>query len=333
MKHLLKLLDCSTEEIIGLLDLADQLKYERKNNIHKDYLKGKKLGMIFQKSSTRTRVSFEVGMYQLGGQALFLSSNDLQIGRGEPIQDTARVLSRYLDAILIRTFSHQEVEDLAKYADVPVINGLTDDYHPTQVIADLITIQEHKGHLKGIKFAYVGDGNNMTHSLMIGGAKTGMDVVVACPDGYMPNPEIVAQAQQYAAEYGGSVTVLHDPKEAVADADVVYTDTWASMGQEAEKEIRKKAFAGYQVDSALMALAKPDAIFMHCLPAFHDLKTKIGKEIYEKYGLTEMEVTDEVFEKYADVVFREAENRMHTIKAVMYVTLPRESNERSQYEQ
>ena len=210
------------------------------------------------------------------------------------------MLSRYLDAILIRTFSHQEVEDLAKYADVPVINGLTDDYHPTQVIADLITIQEHKGHLKGIKFAYVGDGNNMTHSLMIGGAKTGMDVVVACPDGYMPNPEIVAQAQQYAAEYGGSVTVLHDPKEAVAGADVVYTDTWASMGQEAEKEIRKKAFAGYQVDSALMALAKPDAIFMHCLPAYRG-----------------WEVTEEVMEGAQSVVFDEAENRLHAHKAIL----------------
>lgn len=260
-RDFLTLKDFTGQEIMDMVQLGIDLKAKLKAGIPTPILAGKSLGMIFQKSSTRTRVSFEVGMYQLGGQALFLSSNDLQIGRGEPIQDTARVLSRYLDAILIRTFSHQEVEDLAKYADVPVINGLTDDYHPTQVIADLITIQEHKGHLKGIKFAYVGDGNNMTHSLMIGGAKTGMDVVVACPDGYMPNPEIVAQAQQYAAEYGGSVTVLHDPKEAVADADVVYTDTWASMGQEAEKEIRKKAFAGYQVDSALMALAKSDAHF------------------------------------------------------------------------
>ena len=282
------------------VQLGIDLKAKLKAGIPTPILAGKSLGMIFQKSSTRTRVSFEVGMYQLGGQALFLSSNDLQIGRGEPVQDTARVLSRYLDAILIRTFSHQEVEDLAKYADVPVINGLTDDYHPTQVIADLITIQEHKGQLKGIKFAYVGDGNNMTHSLMIGGAKTGMDVVVACPDGYMPNPEIVAQAQQYAAEYGGSVTVLHDPKEAVADADVVYTDTWASMGQEAEKEIRKKAFAGYQVDSALMALAKPDAIFMHCLPAYRG-----------------WEVTEEVMEGAQSVVFDEAENRLHAHKAIL----------------
>jgi ornithine carbamoyltransferase len=256
--------------------------------------------MIFQKSSTRTRVSFEVGMYQLGGSALFLSTNDLQIGRGEPIKDTARVLSRYLDGIMIRTYSHADVEELAEYADIPVINGLTDDYHPTQIIADLITIQEHKGKLEGIKFAYVGDGNNMTHSLMIGCAKVGMDVTVACPDGYMPNPEIVALAQGYAAESGGSVTVMHDPKEAVAGVDVVYTDTWASMGQEAEKEIRKKAFAGYQVDDAMMALAKPDAIFMHCLPAYRG-----------------MEVTDEVIESPQSVVFDEAENRLHAHKAIM----------------
>ena len=299
-RDFLTLKDFTGQEIMDMVQLGIDLKAKLKAGIPTPILAGKSLGMIFQKSSTRTRVSFEVGMYQLGGQALFLSSNDLQIGRGEPIQDTARVLSRYLDAILIRTFSHQEVEDLAKYADVPVINGLTDDYHPTQVIADLITIQEHKGHLKGIKFAYVGDGNNMTHSLMIGGAKTGMDVVVACPDGYMPNPEIVAQAQKYAAEYGGSVTVLHDPKEAVADADVVYTDTWASMGQEAEKEIRKKAFAGYQVDSTLMALAKPDAIFMHCLPAYRG-----------------WEVTEEVMESAQSVVFDEAENRLHAHKAIL----------------
>ena len=300
MKHLLKMLDLSQQEIFDILDLADQLKYQTKHNIPHPILEGKTLGMIFQKASTRTRVSFEVGMYQLGGQALFLSTNDLQIGRGEPIKDTARVLSRYVDGIMIRTYSHAEVEELAEYADVPVINGLTDDYHPTQVIADLITIQEHKGKLEGIKFAYVGDGNNMTHSLMIGCAKVGMDVTVACPDGYMPNPEIVALAQGYAAESGGSVTVMHDPKEAVKGVDVVYTDTWASMGQEAEKEIRKKAFVGYQVDDAMMALAKPDAIFMHCLPAYRG-----------------MEVTDEVMESAQSVVFDEAENRLHAHKAIM----------------
>lgn len=299
-KDFLTLKDFTGQEILDMVNLGIDLKAKLKAGIPTPILAGKSLGMIFQKSSTRTRVSFEVGMYQLGGQALFLSSNDLQIGRGEPIQDTARVLSRYLDAILIRTYSHQEVEQLAQYADIPVINGLTDDFHPTQVIADLITIQEHKGHLKGIKFAYVGDGNNMTHSLMIGGAKTGMDVMVACPENYMPNPEIVALAQRYAAEYGGSVTVIHDPKEAIAGADVVYTDTWASMGQEAEKEVRKKAFAGYQVDSAMMALAKPDAIFMHCLPAYRD-----------------WEVTDEVMESAQSVVFDEAENRLHAHKAIL----------------
>ena len=299
-RDFLTLKDFSRQEIEEMVNLGIDLKAKQKAGIPTPILAGKTLGMIFQKSSTRTRVSFEVGMYQLGGSALFLSTNDLQIGRGEPIKDTARVLSRYLDGIMIRTYSHADVEELAEYADIPVINGLTDDYHPTQIIADLITIQEHKGKLEGIKFAYVGDGNNMTHSLMIGCAKVGMDVTVACPDGYMPNPEIVALAQGYAAESGGSVTVMHDPKEAVKGVDVVYTDTWASMGQEAEKEIRKKAFVGYQVDDAMMALAKPDAIFMHCLPAYRG-----------------MEVTDEVMESAQSVVFDEAENRLHAHKAIM----------------
>ena len=299
-RDFLTLKDFTRQEIEEMVNLGIDLKAKQKAGIPTPILAGKTLGMIFQKSSTRTRVSFEVGMYQLGGSALFLSTNDLQIGRGEPIKDTARVLSRYLDGIMIRTYSHADVEELAAYADIPVINGLTDDYHPTQVIADLITIQEHKGKLAGIKFAYVGDGNNMTHSLMIGCAKVGMDVTVACPDGYMPNPEVVALAQGYAAESGGSVTVMHDPKEAVKGVDVIYTDTWASMGQEAEKEIRKKAFAGYQVDDALMALAKPDAIFMHCLPAYRG-----------------MEVTDEVMESAQSVVFDEAENRLHAHKAIM----------------
>lgn len=299
-KDFLTLKDFTGEEIMDMVQLGIDLKAKLNAGIPTPILAGKSLGMIFQKSSTRTRVSFEVGMYQLGGQALFLSSNDLQIGRGEPIQDTARVLSRYLDAILIRTYSHKEVEQLAEYASVPVINGLTDDFHPTQVIADLITIQEKKGKIKGLKFAYVGDGNNMTHSLMIGGAKTGMDVVVATPENYEPNPEIVALAQGYAKEYGGSVTVVRDPAEAVKDADIIYTDTWASMGQEAEKEIRKKAFAGYQVDAALMAKAKSDAIFMHCLPAYRG-----------------MEVTDEVMEGAQSVVFDEAENRLHAHKAIL----------------
>ena len=299
-RDFLTLKDFTRQEIEEMVSLGIDLKAKQKAGIPTPILAGKTLGMIFQKSSTRTRVSFEVGMYQLGGSALFLSTNDLQIGRGEPIKDTARVLSRYLDGIMIRTYSHADVEELAEYADIPVINGLTDDYHPTQIIADLITIQERKGKLEGIKFAFVGDGNNMTHSLMIGCAKVGMDVTVACPDGYMPNPEIVALAQGYAAESGGSVTVMHDPKEAVKGVDVVYTDTWASMGQEAEKEIRKKAFVGYQVDDAMMALAKPDAIFMHCLPAYRG-----------------MEVTDEVMESAQSVVFDEAENRLHAHKAIM----------------
>lgn len=299
-RDFLTLKDFTPEEIHGLVDLGIDLKAKRNAGIATPILAGKSLGMIFQKSSTRTRVSFEVGMYELGGQALFLSTNDLQIGRGEPIKDTARVLSRYLDAILIRTYSHAQVEELAEYADCPVINGLTDDYHPTQIIADLITIQEHKGKLEGLKFAYIGDGNNMTHSLMIGCAKMGMDVRVATPANYAPNPEIVEIAKQYAAEFGGKITITTDPKEAIDGVDVVYTDTWASMGQEAEKEIRTKAFQGYQIDSALMQLAASDAIFMHCLPA------------YRGY-----EVTEEVLEGPHSVVFDEAENRLHAHKAIL----------------
>lgn len=303
-RDFLTLRDFTGQEISDMVDLGIELKAKLKAGIPTPILSGKTLGMIFQKSSTRTRVSFEVGMYQLGGQALFLSANDMQIGRGEPIQDTARVLARYVDGILIRTFSHQEVEQLAKYADVPVINGLTDDYHPTQVIADLITIKEHKGTLKGIKMAYIGDGNNMTHSLMIGGAKVGMEVWIATPADYAPNPEIVAAAEQYAAEYGGKIVLTNDPKEAVAGVDVVYTDTWASMGQEEEKAIRQKAFAGYQVNSELLTLAKPDAIVMHCLPAYR------GQEI-----------TEEVMEGRQSVVFDEAENRLHAHKAILVTVM------------
>ena len=299
-KDFLTLHDFSGQEIVDMVDLGIELKQKQKAGIPTPILAGKTLGMIFQKSSTRTRVSFEVGMYQLGGQALYLNANDLQIGRGEPIQDTARVLSRYVDGILIRTFSHQEVEDLAKYADVPVINGLTDDYHPTQVIADLITIKEHKGTLAGMKLAYVGDGNNMTHSLMIGCAKVGMEIRVATPKGYEADAKIVQAAQEYAAQYGGKVVITNDPQEAVNGVDIIYTDTWASMGQEAEKEERKKAFAGYQVDRAMMKLAKEDAIFMHCLPAYRG-----------------MEVTEEVLEGAQSVVFDEAENRLHAHKAIM----------------
>ena len=295
MKHLLKLSDLSTEEIYGILNLADQLKYERKNHIAHPYLQGKKLGMIFSKSSTRTRVSFEVGMTELGGHALFLSDRDLQLGRGEPIKDTARVLSRYLDGIMIRTFAQQDVEDLAKYGTIPIINGLTDYCHPCQVLADLMTIREYKGSLKGLKLCFVGDGNNMASSLMVGGIKTGMEVSIACPDTYRPDAQIVEWAQK-----NGKLTVTSDLKAAAANADVLYTDDWASMGQESEKAEREKVFRGYCIDSQLMQAAKQDAMVLHCLPAHR------GEEI-----------TDEVFESHAEEIFDEAENRLHAQKAVL----------------
>lgn len=299
-RDFLTLRDFTGEEIQYIVDLGLDLKDKQKKGIPHPSLQGKSLAMIFQKSSTRTRVSFEVGMYQLGGQALFLSTKDLQIGRGEPVKDTARVLARYVNGILIRTYEQAEVEEFAKYADVPVINGLTDTYHPTQIIADLITIKEQKGHLAGLDFCYVGDGNNMTHSLMIGLLKCGLNVAIATPDGYKPDAEIVAYAQSIADANNLRLTLTNDPKAVVKDADVVYTDTWASMGQEAEKEARAKAFAGYQIDAEMFALAKDDAIFMHCLPA------------YRGY-----EVTDDVLEHERSVIFDEAENRMHAHKAIM----------------
>lgn len=295
MKHLLKLQDLSREEILSILNLADQLKFERDNGIQKDYLKGKKLGLIFQKASTRTRVSFEVGIYELGGYGLFLSSNDLQIGRGEPVQDTARVLSRYLDGIMIRTFAQQEVEDLAKYGSIPIINGLTDYAHPCQVLADLMTIREYKGSFKGLKMAFVGDGNNMANSLMVGAIKTGMSFAIACPKGYEPDAKIMEWAKE-----NGDFTITTDVKTALKDADVVYTDVWASMGQEGEKAKREKAFAGYQVNKQNLAVAKSDVMCLHCLPAHR------GEEI-----------TEEVFEEHAKEIFDEAENRLHAQKAVM----------------
>lgn len=295
MKHLLKLGDLSREEIFGILNLADQLKYERKNNIRHHHLEGKKLGMIFAKSSTRTRVSFEVGMYELGGCALFLSSRDIQLGRGEPIKDTVRVLSRYLDGIMIRTFDQQDVEDLAKYGSIPIINGLTDYCHPCQVLADLMTIREYKGSLKGLKLCFVGDGNNMANSLIVGGLKVGMEVAVACPEGYRPDAGVLA----WAKEQGG-LTVTSDIRAAAEGADVLYTDVWASMGQEAEKAEREKVFRGYCIDDDLMSVAKPDAMVLHCLPAHR------GEEI-----------TDSVFEAHAGDIFDEAENRLHAQKAVL----------------
>ncbi len=299
MKHLLKLGDLSSSEIEEILNLADQLKYDQKHGIDHRYLKGKTLGMIFQKSSTRTRVSFETGMYHLGGQALFLSSRDLQIGRGEPVEDTARVLSRYLDGIMIRTFAQSEVEDLAKYGSIPIINGLTDYCHPCQVLADLMTIREHKGELKGLKMTFVGDGNNMANSLIVGGIKSGMEVAVACPDGYKPD----AGVMQWAAE-NGKFTCTPDIAAAVKDSDVVFTDVWASMGQEEEKAEREKVFREYQVNEEFMSLAHKDAMVQHCLPAHR------GEEI-----------TAETFEKHADEIFDEAENRLHAQKAVLVLTM------------
>ena len=295
MKHLLKLMDLSAKEITEILNLADQLKYEKKNGITHHLLKGKTLGLIFEKSSTRTRVSFEVGMYDLGGNALFLSSRDLQIGRGEPVQDTARVLSRYLDGIMIRTYAQSEVEDLAKYGSIPIINGLTDYCHPCQVLADLMTIREHKGVLAGRKMCYIGDGNNMTNSIIVGCIKMGMEVSVACPKGYEPDAEIMAWAKET-----GKFTCTEDILAAAKDADVLYTDVWASMGQEAEAEERKKIFKNYQINANVMSVAKSDAMVMHCLPAHR------GEEI-----------TEDVLEAHANEIFDEAENRLHAQKAVL----------------
>ncbi len=296
MNHLLKMLDLSTEEIIDILNLADQLKYEQKHGIPHHLLKGMTLGMIFQKSSTRTRVSFEAGMYQLGGNALFLSSRDLQIGRGEPVQDTARVLSRYINGIMIRTFEQKEVEDLAEFGNIPIINGLTDFCHPCQVLADLQTVREYKGKLDGLKMCYIGDGNNMANSLTVGCLKVGMDVSLACPDGYHPDQKVLDFAKQYP-----NFKLVADPLEAAADADVIFTDVWASMGQEGESEKRKAVFEGkYQINDAVMGVAKSDAMVQHCLPAHR-----------------EEEITAKVFEAHAAEIFDEAENRLHAQKAVM----------------
>ena len=302
MKHLLSMLSLSTEEITEILNLADQLKYENKNGIKYHRLEGQTLGMIFQKSSTRTRVSFETGMYQLGGQALFLSNRDLQIGRGEPIQDTARVLSRYLDGIMIRTFEQSEVENLAKYGSIPIINGLTDFCHPCQVLADLMTVREHKGHLDGLKITYIGDGNNMANSLIVGGLKMGMDVTVACPENYDPDQRVLTFAKDYSG-FG----LYRDPVEACAGADVIFTDVWASMGQEQEAYERRQIFQGiYQINDKLLEAANSGCMVQHCLPAHR------GEEITEK-----------VFEEHADEIFDEAENRLHAQKAVMVTLMER----------
>ena len=304
-KDMLSIHDLSVDEVQEILALAKELKAKQKAGVPHKILKGKTLGMIFEKSSTRTRVSFETGMYQLGGQALFLSNRDLQLGRGEPIRDTARVLSRYLDGIMIRTFGHDRVEELAKWADIPVINALTDLLHPCQVLTDLLTIEEYKGkNLKGLKMAYVGDGNNMTNSFLYGCAKVGMTFVAATPEDYRPDATVFKNALEDAKETGASLSLVTDPHEAVKDADIVVTDTWASMGQEAEHEARKKIFAPYQVNKELLEGADKRVIVMHCLPAY------CGEEI-----------TEEVLEANADVIFDEAENRLHTQKAIMALTM------------
>nr|PZN43578.1 MAG: ornithine carbamoyltransferase [Bacillota bacterium] len=303
-RDFLSLHDWTPEELAAALQTARELKLRHRSGHRDQPLRGKTLGMIFAKASTRTRVSFEVGIFQLGGQAIFLNPADLQLGRGETIADTARVLSRYLDGIMIRTYDHREVQELARWAEIPVINGLTDREHPCQVLADLLTIWERKGRLRGLKLAFVGDGNNMAHSLLHGGAKFGMHVAVASPPGYGPDPEVVAEARADAAETGARITLTDDPAEAVRDADVVYTDVWASMGQEAEREVRLRAFRGYTVDRNLMALARPDAIFMHCLPAHR------GEE-----------VAPEVIDGPQSVVWDQAENRLHAQKAVMLLTM------------
>lgn len=303
LNHLLKLSDLSTEEITELLNMADQLKYEKKNGIPHKHLEGKSLGMIFEKSSTRTRVSFEVGMYELGGNPLFLSSNDLQIGRGEPVEDTARVLSRMLDGIMIRTFEQKEVEDLAKYGSIPVINGLTDYCHPCQVLADLMTIREHKMSLSGLKLCFVGDGNNMANSLIVGCIKMGMAVSIACPENYKPDAEIMKWASE-----NGDFECTADVLAAAKDADVIYTDVWASMGQEEEAKERQKVFKNYQVNDSVMSVAKPDAMVLHCLPAHR-----------------EEEITAKVFEEHADEIFDESENRLHAQKAVLVACMGSEN--------
>ncbi|MCL2037095.1 MAG: ornithine carbamoyltransferase [Oscillospiraceae bacterium] len=295
MKHLLKMLDLTSEEIIEILNLADQLKYEKKHSIPHTLLKGKTLGMIFEKSSTRTRVSFEAGIYQLGGQGLFLSSQELQMGRGEPIQDTARTLSRYIDGIMIRTYKQDDVEKLATFAGIPVINGLTDFAHPCQVLADLMTIREYKSKFEGLKVCYIGDGNNMANSLTVGCLKVGMNVSLACPTGYQPDPSVLDFAKSYP-----NFELFSEPLKAVQNADVVITDVWASMGMESEVEARRLAFKGYQINHELLGHAKSDAIVLHCLPAKR-----------------EEEITAAVMEEHANVIFEEAENRLHAQKAVM----------------
>ena len=322
-RHFLTLKDFTPEEIRYMLDLAKDLKKKKKEGVVEKPLEGKNIALIFEKTSTRTRCSFEVAAHDLGMGVTYLDPKGSQIGKKESIADTARVLGRMFDGIEYRGYGQEIVEELAQYAGVPVWNGLTNEYHPTQMLADLLTIEEQFGSLKGIHLTYMGDARyNMGNSLMIACTKMGMHFTACAPKEYFPNKELVAQCEEYAKESGGSITLTESVEEGTKDADVLYTDVWVSMGEPDEVWAERiKALSPYQINQKAMDNAKDSAVFMHCLPAFHDLKTVIGKEIYEKYGRQRMEVTDEVFEKYADVVFREAENRMHTIKAVMYATL------------
>lgn len=304
-KDLLSIHDLSQDEFTEILETAARLKMELKAGIPHPILKGKTLAMIFEKSSTRTRVSFQTGIFQLGGQGIFLSTRDIHLGHGEPVKDTARVLARYVDGIMIRTFAQSEVEEFAKYADVPVINALTDLLHPCQVLTDLLTMQEYKGKdLKGLHFAYIGDGNNMANSYLYGCAKAGIHCTIACPEGYEPNAQVLANAKEDAKATGAELKIVRDPAEAAKDADVLATDTWTSMGEEAEREVREKVFQGYQINQDLLSVADKKAIVLHCLPAYR------GKEI-----------TEDVLESYANVIFDEAENRLHTQKAIMALTM------------
>lgn len=299
-KDLLKMDDLSKEEILDILNLADQLKYEHKHGIPHELLKGKSLGMIFEKSSTRTRVSFEVGMYQLGGNALFLSSRDLQLGRGEPIEDTSRTLSRFLQGIVIRAYSQNEIEGLAKYASVPIINGLTDLEHPCQVLADLMTIREYKNILEGLNIAFIGDGNNMAHSIIIGALKVGMNLNIACPINYMPKEEYIKRGKELAKLNNKIFNITNSPIDAVKNADIVFTDVWTSMGYETEEKERKMAFKDFQVNKELMSYTKENALVLHCLPAHR------GEEI-----------TSDILEEHSTEIFDETENRLHVQKAIL----------------
>ena len=322
-RDFLKLLDFTPEEIGALIDFSAELKAKKKAAIPHKMCEGKNIALIFEKTSTRTRCSFEVAAYDLGMHVTYLDPSGSQIGKKESIADTARVLSSIYDGIEYRGYGQQIVEELAEYSKVPVWNGLTNEFHPTQILADFLTIKEHFGKLKGIKFVYMGDARyNMGNSLMVGAAKMGLDFVACAPKKYFPDAALVAECKKIAEETGATITLEEDVKSALAGADVIYTDVWVSMGEPAEVwEERINELSPYQVNKIAMSYAKPDAVFMHCLPSFHDLKTKVGAEISEKFGINEMEVTDEVFESEQSIVFEEAENRMHTIKAVMAATL------------